>query len=250
MVDEQNTKIQNSIKKRAESYTPEWRFNIENPDIGSALALVFAEMITGTIKRFSQIPMKNRIAFLNALNVSMLPAVPAHGYVQFSLINEEVEGAQVEAGTMVIASDSSLPDGQVFFETQEDIYVSPVVISDIYQTNDRYDTIFALYDRQKREWTPISLFSADGMNLQKHEMYFSHNDLLRVHTDACIEITCFKQGGIPLDSEKWEALADREKAVFEYYSEQGWKSFASQKMTGEGMEFHKDKAQPEFAKKG
>lgn len=248
-MDGQKQNLEESIRSRAESYTPEWRFDMENPDIGSALAIAFEEMASGTVKRFSQIPLKNRIAFLNSLNVRLLPAVPSYGYVQFALINEEVDGSMVEAGTLASASDSSLPDGRILFETQEEVFASPARISDIYQASDRCDTIFQLYDRQEGEWEPVSLFLAEGNNLQAHEMYISHNDLLGIHSEADIEMKCFRQAGIPIGLDKREALADREKAVFEYYCGQGWIPFESQKITGEGLEFHKGKGQPEFLKR-
>ncbi|MBR1629174.1 MAG: hypothetical protein IJ679_07910, partial [Lachnospiraceae bacterium] len=52
----------------------------------------------------------NRIAFLNALGADLLPAVCAEGYVVFGLVNQEVEGVEVDAGTRVIAFDESRDD--------------------------------------------------------------------------------------------------------------------------------------------
>ena len=54
MAEEISQRIQKDIRKRAESYTPEWRFWPENPDIGSALAIVYAEMMAGTVRQFSR----------------------------------------------------------------------------------------------------------------------------------------------------------------------------------------------------
>ena len=36
-----------SIRETAANYTPEWNFNPEDPDIGSALAFVYADMLEG-----------------------------------------------------------------------------------------------------------------------------------------------------------------------------------------------------------
>lgn len=249
MAEKISQRIQQNIRKRAESYTPEWRFQSENPDIGSALAIVFAEMMSGTVKKFSKVSLKNRIAFLNELDADILPAVPSHGYVQFSLINEEVEGTAVKAGTAVIASDDKLPDGQAGFETREDMYVTPAVVSDIYQVCDRYDLIYKLYDRQSMEWESFAMFAFDSINLQKHEMYFFHDNLLSIHTEAYVELSCYTQGNMMLSPDYMYALADSKKAVFEYYAAEGWTEFEELEVTEKGLIFHKNKLQPEFFRK-
>lgn len=242
-------RIRESITKRAKNYTPEWSFHTENPDIGSALAIVYEKMLAETAKKFSKIPQKNRIAFLNELDAGMLPAVPSHGYVQFFLINEEVEGSMVPAGTTLTASDDGLPEGQANFETCEELYVTPAVVSDIYQTCDRHDIIYRLYDRKSMDWNPFTLFSFDGINLQKHELYFSHEVLLNIRAEAYIALTCFSQGNVVLMPKYLNVLADSANAVFEYYSEQGWMAFESLKVEGNELVFHKGKMQPAFEEK-
>lgn len=237
-------RIREDIVKRAENYTPEWSFHTENPDIGSALAVVCEKMLAGTAKKLAKIPQKNRIAFLNELGAGILPAVPSHGYVQFLLINEEAEGCTVPSGTVLTAGDGSLPDGQADFETCEEVYVTPAEVSDIYQACDRHDIIYRLYDRKSMEWIPSALFSFDGTNLQKHELYFSHEVLLDIQSEAYIALACFSNGNTALMPECLNALADSENAVFEYYSKQGWVAFESVKVTGDGLVFHKGKMQP------
>ena len=74
------------IGEKAESYTPEWRFDPSNRDAGTALALIYAEMIKSTIGRLNMVPEKNRIAFYNKLGASLKPASPAEGYVTFGLV--------------------------------------------------------------------------------------------------------------------------------------------------------------------
>lgn len=236
-------KILEEMGKRAWSYTPEWRFDIENPDIGSALAMVFAEMTARTVEQFSKIPKKNRIAFFNALNTDCLPAVPARGYLQFSLINEEVPGVMVEAGTMVSAEEAKED-----FKTCEDVYVTPAALSDIYQTCDREDIIYRIYDRQKTHFKPFSLFSLQNENLQAHEMYFSHDVLFYIQSEAVISLTGFDRGNRSPTPEYFHWLADGKQAVFEYYSEDGWLPFSSVQETEDGLDLYKGKEQKAFAK--
>ena len=52
------------IKEKAASYTPEWRFGADAPDIGSALALVYGQMLSGTIKKMHLQLSSTKTAFL------------------------------------------------------------------------------------------------------------------------------------------------------------------------------------------
>lgn len=246
MVDNVYQLIERTIKERADSYTPEWRFDVENPDIGSALAMVYAKMFAETVKRFSKVMAKNQIAFLNELDAQLLPAVPSNGYLQFSLVNEETDGVEVLRGTTVFANVNGIADGQVTFETQEDLFVTPAQMKDIYQVFDLEDKIVECYNSAKESWKPFSMFRMDGKNLQKHIFYFSQKTMLHVKEDVEIELFCFIQENLPLQKIYRNALADDQMAVFEYYSEKEWCSFAEIDVTETGLLLKKDRKQPAF----
>lgn len=248
MTDKLNQIIAAEIKKRSQSYTPEWHFDTEHMDIGSALALVYARMLAGSVKRFERIPMKNRVAFLNELGACIQPAVPAHGYASFRLINEEAEPAGVPAGTEVMASDSSLPGGQVNFATREDVLVTPAEMTDVYQTCDRHDEIYRFYDRRAGMWKPFCLFGTGGDNLQKHELYFSQDIVMHIETETFIELVMFSHDNVTIGEDWLSVLADRNCFVFSYYSDVGWTEFHDVEMYKQGIRFHKAEDQPAFAR--
>ena len=79
--------IEQEIKKRTESYTPEWNYDPGAPDVGGAVAKVFMQMMKRSAKKFDQLSLKNRIAFLNELGADLLPSVCADGYVQFHYLS-------------------------------------------------------------------------------------------------------------------------------------------------------------------
>lgn len=56
--------ILEKLHSLSESYTPEWRFDLENPDVGSALAIIYGEMFSKTIRLFNQSAEKNQLSFL------------------------------------------------------------------------------------------------------------------------------------------------------------------------------------------
>ncbi len=87
----------------SESYTPEWRFDLENPDVGSAFALIYAEMFSKTIRLFNQSAEKNQISFFNHLEANMQPAIPAYGYLTFFLTESMEHGVEIPRGTQAVA---------------------------------------------------------------------------------------------------------------------------------------------------
>ena len=220
--------IEDEIKKRAKSYTPEWRYDATNPDIGAAVAKVFAKMMERSGKKLSMLPVKNRIAFLNSLGADLLPAVCAEGYVVFGLVNQEVEGTEVPAGTRIIAYDEDEEDGQVVFETLDPVYATPARMSDLYYANDRLDVIYSLFDTQTG-FEATRLFPKSGENLQAHELYISHDILLALTREAEITVE------FPLDGSRIEAA---------YSTETGWEPFAGVVSDGRKLILRKEGSRP------
>ena len=165
--------IINKIKENAAANTPEWRMDEDNPDIGTALALVYANMFAKTVKNFNKVPVKNKIAFFDHLGTELLPPVPSKGYVKFSLVNEEVPGVEVPLGT-IVSADIDDEIGVVEFETTDDLFVTPARVDVIYQANDHLDFIEKIYDAQREsedlpsEDKELHFFDFMGTNLQEH----------------------------------------------------------------------------------
>ena len=60
-MNEKNTRaFLDKVRERASSYTPEWRMDLENPDGGTALALLFA----GYVKKICSASEKKYAGFL------------------------------------------------------------------------------------------------------------------------------------------------------------------------------------------
>ena len=91
--------IMEEIRSRAAAYTPEWHFNSANPDIGTALAEIYAGIQNGLDRKFALLPEKFRIDYFNCLNTSMKTSAPAEGFAVFGLSGEDAEGSMLQAGT-------------------------------------------------------------------------------------------------------------------------------------------------------
>ena len=138
-----------AIAVKAAAYTPEWRFDRENPDVGGALALIYAELFSQTLKRFNQVPEKNMVAFFNSMNERLLPALPADGFVQFELAGAVEEGEQVRAGTPLLADSDATQSGSVVFETTDDVLVLPTQPEQIFTVCGGADAIVRNWDTKE-----------------------------------------------------------------------------------------------------
>lgn len=236
--------IMELIREKAASYVPEWRFDAEFPDIGTALACVYGDMFSKTVNRFDQIFLKHKIAFLNELDAGLLPARPAEGYVTFGLVNDEVQGVELPAG-MVVNCREGDEEGDLHYRTQDDIYVSPASVSSIFFTSDREDFISRLYTGG--DIGEIPLFDLEGNNLQEHCLYLCHREALYIKKEGWICLGFLRQGGIKVSGKVLEQLADPEQAVFSYYTENGWEQFERPALENGHLCLKKGREQPAFA---
>ncbi|MCC8027218.1 MAG: baseplate J/gp47 family protein [Clostridium sp.] len=234
------------IRLKAKSYVPEWRFDENYPDIGTALALVYGDMLSRTARKFEQVFLKNRIAFLNELDAGLLPAAPAGGYVAFSLANEEVDGVELAAGTVVNAESEDDDVGVIHYRTQDDVYVSPSSLGALFHTFGEEDFIARL-DRPGGEWAPCVLFDVKRENLQRHELYICHREALCIRGEGRIRLFFFLRGELALPEGILEALADPERAEFSYYTEEGYERFGCCRAETDSVLLVKEQDQPPFA---
>ena len=74
------------VEELAASYTPEWRFDRRDPDIGSTLALIYTGQMADNIRRLNQLPEKYHTEFVNLLGLTLKPAYPASGVAVVELL--------------------------------------------------------------------------------------------------------------------------------------------------------------------
>ncbi len=239
------------LKERASSYVPEWRLDEENPDIGTALALVYTDMMTSVVSRYQRMMEKKQIDFLNAIGAELSPAVPAKGYVSFGLVNEKADGSQVPAGTYVTADEKTAENGMIPYVTQNDIFVSPTELSCIYEVNDQADYIGKCYDSsQNNRKTAIQsfVFHRTAPNLQEHVLYIGHTEVLNCSSTVWITLCFLNQGGTFIKEEQLNLLLDPEVTEITYSSEEGFLPFAKQTMQQGKLLLCKEERQPVFSK--
>ncbi len=230
-----------TIRKKAEAYTPEWRFDEAIPDSGAVLAFLFADMFSGTIEHFNRLSEKCHIEFLNKLQAHQRPAVPAEGYITFLLVNNDADGTPVLRGTQLIADGEE--GRQHIFETTDDVFVMPSELQEIFLSVPGQDKISLLY--QKTQNVPFAgqfpLFCQDKENLQSHGISIMHRSVLNIRKEAEITVTFT---GKDFDG---SVLLSKDNASCVYYSEEGMQRFEEERFENGALVFKKGVHQPPFA---
>lgn len=183
------------IKKKSEFYTPEWRFDFDNPDAGAALAQLFAEMFYDTIDRYNRFPDKCYLEFLNMLGVSARSVTPAVGMADITLVDNVEENVFVKKGTQLF-KDISDENGErrVVFETDSGVFATPAEISALYMTDPVRD-IITRTDIGNPNAMPIELFHAkEADNIERHRFAVSNDAVLRLKNAAEIVIRTENSG--------------------------------------------------------
>lgn len=240
--------ILQSIAAAAANYTPEWNFSMEDPDIGSALAYLYADMTEDTLRQLERVEYKNRLAFFNSLGAAPRSASPAGGFGVFRLVQGAPGGTEVAAHTGMTAEASEPDGGTVRFETREDLYVTPAQPVCLYLTDGHKDGIYRLSDHLQEPDRPIVLFQEKGENLQKHELYLAHEEVLRIQGDACAEISLYARGDQTIQKEVLQALADPDVACFSYWSGEDWQEFSQVSVTKGRITLRKEASLPAFGR--
>lgn len=233
------------IKMYLSSYAPEWRFDENNPDVGTALAYIYADMMSETIHRFNQVSDKNRAMFFDKIGASLLPAIPANGYVTFSLVNEEAEGTCVKHGEEVLANSR---DGEnLIFETVDDVFVTAARPDCLYLCNREKDQISKLFEAGEEQQTVCRLFDLQAVNLQEHMLYFSHPSILQIKNEAWVSCSFLDAGERFLSGKMLEKFLEQDNVIFEYYAEDGFHPFEQQELRAGWIALKKGQRQPAFA---
>src|SRR5690554_5572241 len=132
-----NTLIER-MKQISPYYTPEWRFTPDQPDPGTALFMIVADMLLENTKRFNQMPLNHLIAYLNLFDVTLLSAKPARTHLTFTMNVGSPVPVWIPTKTEVTAPGE---EDEILFETENPLLVTPAVPTHVYTTNGEIDQI-------------------------------------------------------------------------------------------------------------
>lgn len=183
------------IGKKSKAYTPEWKFNENDPDGGTALAMLFSEMFCGTVDRLDRYPDKCSLEFLNLLGVSAKPVSPAVGVACAKLADGTRERVFIKKGTQLF---TDLDSDRIVFETVQGYFAVPAVLTDIYMTDPQNDVITRT-ETASEEFS-VKPFRPDAkQNIERHSFTLCEDNVLRLNGAAEITIALGNSFGIKDD---------------------------------------------------
>ncbi|MBI3725784.1 putative baseplate assembly protein [bacterium] len=105
-------------------YCPEWT-NYNPSDPGITLIELFSWMTEMVLYRLNKVPDKVYLTLLDLIGVRLRPPTPSRAMLTFHLVEGYQGGAWVPRGSQ-IATEQTEQGEAIVFETEEDLFVSPV----------------------------------------------------------------------------------------------------------------------------
>ncbi len=211
--------ILEEIRRRARSYTPQWRFDPDDMDAGGALATLFSRMFAQTVDRYNRVLYKDYIEFLNLLAVRQKPVTPAQGYVAVEVAPGTDRPVEIAKDTLFTHDG---PDGErVNYLSDEAIFATPARIRSMITVDPARDAVAV----REAEEESFDLFHVpDEKNLQRHRFTLRHDEVLRLSRPGCIRVQVLGDAQY-LAQQTAERLCRGDFARWEYYSGESWRPF-------------------------
>ena len=196
--------ILEEIGRRAPYYTPEWRYHPEDPDAGTALAFIWANMMSGIIDRYNRVLENYRRVLLDAVGSEPLPPLPAQGYLCFT--------PHKEAGFIVVpaGSGASAPDNpEAALVTERETAVSAAKITGLFYTDPDADIC-----KRYESMTNITLF--ESVKSGAHIWTFEHPFAFDVSGGAALKLEISSSAMLTGAGVYWQFKLDDEWHDFTY----------------------------------
>ncbi len=192
-------------KTLASFYTPEWKPTFEK-EPGTALLNIFAYLLDNVLSRFNRAADKNFLAFLDMLDIALLPARSARVPVTFQLAEGALQNMLIPSGTQVSAAAKDNVHEELTFETEKNVLATPARLQRVLSIAPDEDKIFehpTSFDESK----PFKPFT--GTNVQEHILYLAHSELFNFKSMVNIELNInleesSRNVGIASDEVLWE----------------------------------------------
>jgi hypothetical protein len=199
-----------ALRARRPGYVPEGA--ALDAGAGAALARVAAGQIQAILRRLDQAPAKGRLAFLDTLGVSPVPAQEARAVVVFSM-SDGAPDAHVPAGTQIAAAAGNT---QVVFQTEQDAGVSSAKLAGVFSDWPGRDQYIDHTADLAAGRTIFPFRSADLKNTPR-AIYLAHETMLALSGKTRLEVAfdLTTPGSAPLG------------LAWQYWDGTVWRDFAS-----------------------
>lgn len=159
--------IEENIREKAARYTPEWKFAREGPDVGSVIALLFAEQMAKIMQACKRRQRQYKEALCALTGAMASPPRAAESVIVMNADDGAGEGVFLKKGTRFLA-DLEEREAPLFYETAHALYVShekPTEILGI--SGERCEVTRA-------DGFPQRMFQVKGEGLYQEELVFQN----------------------------------------------------------------------------
>ncbi|MBQ3496662.1 MAG: hypothetical protein IJA73_00915, partial [Oscillospiraceae bacterium] len=248
------------VEELAASYTPEWRFDRGDPDIGSTIALIYAGQMAENIRRMNRLGEKYHTEFVNMLGLTLKPAYPASGTVVVELLRGTVPGTALPRGTRLMKDGG---DGEsILFETVGDVYITNSRITDILSLSGTRGRIYPLLGDLKPaqlapeaqetagetptagggEETPqtgaFAMFDYEDAGIEKNALLLYHRTAFGADASVPLQISVRTAEGASLA----EMFCDGARWRWSYYTDAGLCPFERVELLEDTVLLHREGA--------
>ena len=236
--------IKEHIDLLAKSYVPEWNFDKNNPDIGSVIALLYANQIYDNTCHYNKMLDKYHLEMVNLLDISPLPAHPSKATVIMEPVPDSVQGVPVSRGTKLLAETDN---DNVIFETAHSVFVTGSSIKTMMMTRGSDGKVIPVFGSfEEKDYageiidnnpeineTPgaFNLFDFSGKGLEKQAVLLYHDSIFDNRHEL---VDCRIKGNADFVNK----LATGEYRIL-YYTNEGFKQVEQCNVVGEHVFFSK-----------
>jgi uncharacterized phage protein gp47/JayE len=194
-------------------YVPEWQPQAKGVD--TALAWILARYLYAIVQRLNQAPEKNKLAFLDLLGLSLVPAQPARAPVVFDIAPTGPD-SQAPANTQVAAPPPPGSSDQIVFETERATGLAAAKLKQVvslWPGRDQYlDHTSAFLNAQ-----PFQLFLKRLLVDTPHAIYLAHDTILALAGDVTVDV----------EFELTQVSAEQLSLLWQYWDGKVWRGFKS-----------------------
>lgn len=227
--------ILNQIKNLAKQYVPEWRFNDDDPDVGSIFSKIFAGMFENTINKYNKSLYNHYVTFLNLLGTKQLPAVSSSGMVTIDVVPGS-QGVYIKKGTSLYAYADN-DEGRVYYQTLGDIYATDNKIKGILFTDMASDSIVKVFDGDENDKIePFEIFNFKHYkNYQTHEIYFDDDMVFRTWEKSDFILKFHDSQSLKNDENVYKTFLNKKNVTWQYYNNDTWNDIKNVKAVEQGI---------------
>jgi len=174
-----------ALMELAPGYVPEWQRRERGAEV--AIVQIVARYLQAVARRLEQAPAKNELAFLELLDVRLIPAQPARAPLVVVLAADAAD-VRMPLGTRVAAPPPPGSSRQIAFETERATGIAAAKLTDVLSLWPGRDQ-YLDHSADLAAGLAFSAFDARALQNTPHALYIAHDRLLAIAGQSAVTVT-------------------------------------------------------------